>query len=233
MPGARRGCCSSTQHRCATASRRRDRRHRLRHPPMSARLSRCGSRSFWALGRRGRPCSSLLWGINNSSDGSSSQSPRAPRTVHKRECEGARTRRSRPGCSDPWLPDSLARPPQGPPTVSAPGPRSWAWTSSTTASKADAEEIRDTAVAQPLLVAAGLLSAAALGDIAPDAVAGHSVGEITAAAFAGSWTTRPRSAWCAPAGLAMAEAAAVTRTGMSALLGGSPETTVPHLRSWA
>ena len=51
--------------------------------------------------------------------------------------------------------------------------------------KADADEIRDTAVAQPLLVAAGLLSAAALGDVTPGAVAGHSVGEITAAAFAG------------------------------------------------
>ncbi|HEY3477898.1 MAG TPA: acyltransferase domain-containing protein, partial [Streptomyces sp.] len=51
--------------------------------------------------------------------------------------------------------------------------------------KADAEEIRDTAVAQPLLVAAGILSAAALGAVTPDAVAGHSVGEITAAAFAG------------------------------------------------
>src|SRR5690606_10208855 len=51
--------------------------------------------------------------------------------------------------------------------------------------KADADAIRDTAVAQPLLVAAGLLSAAALGDITPGAVAGHSVGEITAAAFAG------------------------------------------------
>nr|MDT0522634.1 ACP S-malonyltransferase [Streptomyces sp. DSM 41633] len=50
---------------------------------------------------------------------------------------------------------------------------------------ADADEIRDTAVAQPLLVAAGLVSAAALGDITPGAVAGHSVGEITAAAYAG------------------------------------------------
>ena len=51
--------------------------------------------------------------------------------------------------------------------------------------QADADAIRDTSVAQPLLVAAGLLSAAALGEVAPGAVAGHSVGEITAAAFAG------------------------------------------------
>ncbi|WP_236240573.1 ACP S-malonyltransferase [Streptomyces sp. CC228A] len=95
--------------------------------------------------------------------------------------------------------------------------------------KADAEEIRDTAVAQPLLVAAGLLSAAALGDIAPDAVAGHSVGEITAAAFAGVLDDTAALRLVRARGLAMAEAAAVTRTGMSALLGGSPETTVPHL----
>ncbi|OII65878.1 MULTISPECIES: ACP S-malonyltransferase [unclassified Streptomyces] len=98
--------------------------------------------------------------------------------------------------------------------------------------KADAEEIRDTAVAQPLLVAAGLLSAAALGDVstlAPDAVAGHSVGEITAAAFAGVLDDTAALRLVRTRGLAMAEAAAVTRTGMSALLGGSPETTVPHL----
>ncbi|OII62229.1 ACP S-malonyltransferase [Streptomyces sp. CC53] len=98
--------------------------------------------------------------------------------------------------------------------------------------KADAEEIRDTAVAQPLLVAAGLLSAAALDDVstlAPDAVAGHSVGEITAAAFAGVLDDTAALRLVRTRGLAMAEAAAVTRTGMSALLGGSPETTVPHL----
>lgn len=95
--------------------------------------------------------------------------------------------------------------------------------------KADAEEIRDTAVAQPLLVAAGLLSASALGDIAPDAVAGHSVGEITAAAFAGVLDELAALRLVRARGLAMAEAAAITETGMSALLGGDPETTVPHL----
>ncbi|GAA3305222.1 hypothetical protein GCM10020295_58390 [Streptomyces cinereospinus] len=98
--------------------------------------------------------------------------------------------------------------------------------------KADADEIRDTAVAQPLLVAAGLLSAAALGDIseiAPGAVAGHSVGEITAAAFAGVLTDTAALPLVRKRGLAMAEAAAVTETGMSALLGGDPEVTVPHL----
>ncbi|MGW8994593.1 ACP S-malonyltransferase [Streptomyces zhihengii] len=95
--------------------------------------------------------------------------------------------------------------------------------------KADADEIRDTAVAQPLLVAAGLLSAAALGDIAPGAVAGHSVGEITAAAFAGVIDETTALRLVRTRGLAMAEAAAVTETGMSALLGGDPDVSIAHL----
>ncbi|MFD3480434.1 ACP S-malonyltransferase [Streptomyces sp. NPDC058695] len=95
--------------------------------------------------------------------------------------------------------------------------------------QADADAIRDTAVAQPLLVAAGLLSAAALGDIAPDAVAGHSVGEITAAAFAGVLDDTAALQLVRKRGLAMAEAAAVTKTGMSALLGGDPDVTTAHL----
>lgn len=95
--------------------------------------------------------------------------------------------------------------------------------------KADADEIRDTAVAQPLLVAAGLLSAAALGDIAPGAVAGHSVGEFTAAVFAGVLDDTAALGLVRKRGLAMAEAAAVTETGMAALLGGDPEVSVAHL----
>ncbi|MET7758849.1 ACP S-malonyltransferase [Streptomyces sp. NPDC005389] len=95
--------------------------------------------------------------------------------------------------------------------------------------KADADEIRDTAVAQPLLVAAGLLSAAALGDVTPGVVAGHSVGEFTAAAFAGVLDDTAALRLVRTRGLAMAEAAAITETGMSALLGGDPEVTVPHL----
>ncbi|MFJ5829619.1 ACP S-malonyltransferase [Streptomyces sp. NPDC093089] len=95
--------------------------------------------------------------------------------------------------------------------------------------KADAEEIRDTAVAQPLLVAAGLLSASALGDVSPGVVAGHSVGEFTAAAFAGVLDDTAALRLVRTRGLAMADAAAITATGMSALLGGDPEVTVPHL----
>ncbi|MGW7258421.1 ACP S-malonyltransferase [Streptomyces sp. NPDC054834] len=103
--------------------------------------------------------------------------------------------------------------------------------------QADADAIRDTAVAQPLLVAAGLLSAAALGVAAPaaaaaglpGAVAGHSVGEITAAAFAGVLDDTAALGLVRRRGLAMAEAAAITETGMSALLGGDPEVSVAHL----
>ncbi|WP_327694581.1 ACP S-malonyltransferase [Streptomyces sp. NBC_00459] len=99
--------------------------------------------------------------------------------------------------------------------------------------EADADAIRDTAVAQPLLVAAGILSASALGamggDVTPGAVAGHSVGEITAAAFAGVLDDTAALTLVRKRGLAMAEAAAVTETGMAALLGGDPEVTVKHL----
>ncbi|MDQ8701219.1 ACP S-malonyltransferase [Streptomyces sp. LHD-70] len=98
--------------------------------------------------------------------------------------------------------------------------------------QADADAIRDTAVAQPLLVAAGLLSASALGsadELAPGAVAGHSVGEITAAALAGVLDDTAALQLVRKRGLAMADAAAITQTGMSALLGGEPDAVLPHL----
>ncbi|MFB6815610.1 ACP S-malonyltransferase [Streptomyces sp. NPDC056347] len=94
--------------------------------------------------------------------------------------------------------------------------------------EADAEAIRDTAVAQPLLVAAGLLSATALG-ASPAVVAGHSVGEITAATLAGVIGDEDALRLVRTRGLAMAEAAAVTETGMAALLGGDPDVSVVHL----
>lgn len=87
---------------------------------------------------------------------------------------------------------------------------------------ADADEIRDTAVAQPLLVAAGLAVAEVLG-ASPDIVAGHSVGEFTAAALAGVITPEQAVGLVRERGQAMAKAATVTETGMSAVLGGVEE----------
>jgi [acyl-carrier-protein] S-malonyltransferase len=87
----------------------------------------------------------------------------------------------------------------------------------------DADTIRDTAVAQPLIVSAGLLTLSALlADGRRDKVggiAGHSVGELTAAAGAGILSETDAVAFVRERGAAMARAAAETPTGMSAVIG--------------
>jgi [acyl-carrier-protein] S-malonyltransferase len=85
---------------------------------------------------------------------------------------------------------------------------------------AAAEEIRDTAVAQPLLTAAALLSWRALGGTTPDVACGHSVGELAALAVAGVIGTTEAVVLAAERGRAMAAAAALTATGLAATLGG-------------
>src|SRR4029079_14493986 len=95
--------------------------------------------------------------------------------------------------------------------------------------EADAETIRDTAVAQPLLVASSLLAALALFPHPADAfgrigaVAGHSVGEIAAATGAGVITAEQAMVFVRERGRSMAEASAKTPTGMTAILGGDRE----------
>jgi [acyl-carrier-protein] S-malonyltransferase len=90
-------------------------------------------------------------------------------------------------------------------------------------SEADADTLRDTSVAQPLLTASALLSARALRDVEPDVVLGHSIGELPALALAGVLDETTAVRLAAERGAAMARAAAERPTGMVALLGGEPD----------
>ncbi len=95
--------------------------------------------------------------------------------------------------------------------------------------KADAETIRDTAVAQPLLVAAGLITALELFPSPGDAfgrvgmAAGHSVGEITAASGVGVLSAEQAMVFVRERGRQMAAASAARPTSMVAVVGGDPE----------
>jgi [acyl-carrier-protein] S-malonyltransferase len=139
--------------------------------------------------------------------------------------QGAQT----PGFLEPWLEDPTFRDRLG-------------WLSAVSGldlvhygTEADEETIRDTAVAQPLLVAAGLLAALELFPHPADAferisaVAGHSVGELTAAAGARAITAEQAMVLVRERGRAMATAAAATPSSMTAVLGGDRDAVVAKL----
>lgn len=104
---------------------------------------------------------------------------------------------------------------------------------------ADAEEIKDTAVTQPLVVATALLAAEQLRGVlaargsapAPvlGPVAGHSVGELAAAAIAGVLSPAEAVTFAQVRGREMAAACALEPTGMSAVSGGKPEDVLARL----
>ncbi len=136
-----------------------------------------------------------------------------------------------PGFLTPWLED---------PTFAS----RFAWLSTVAdldlahyGTEADAETIRDTKIAQPLLVATGLIAALELFPHPADAfsqigaVAGHSVGEIAAAAGARAITAEQAMVLVRERGNAMAAAAAVTPTGMTAVLGGDRDEVLAALEA--
>ena len=103
--------------------------------------------------------------------------------------------------------------------------------------ESDADTIRDTAVAQPLIVSAGLVSLLSLFPHPSEAYAkvgagsGHSVGEITAAVGAGVITAEQAMVLVRERGKAMAAASAITPTGMTAVLGGDRDEVVAKAES--
>jgi [acyl-carrier-protein] S-malonyltransferase len=98
----------------------------------------------------------------------------------------------------------------------------------------DSETIRDTAVAQPLLVATALATAReVLGDRVPGVTAGHSVGELSAAAIAGVLSDADAMSLVTVRAKAMATAALASEpTSMAAVLGGDPDEVAAALAAY-
>ncbi len=97
--------------------------------------------------------------------------------------------------------------------------------------EADADEIKDTARTQPLLVAAALLAAEHLPMYDVALVAGHSVGELGAAVLAGVLPAEAAVTLAGVRGREMAAACALEPTGMAAVLGGDPDEVVTAIEA--
>jgi [acyl-carrier-protein] S-malonyltransferase len=100
--------------------------------------------------------------------------------------------------------------------------------------EADAEQIKDTKIAQPLIVAASMASHAELIGALKDSsfiqgVAGHSVGEIAAANIAGVFDTEAALKFVKARGEQMAIAASLEDSSMAAVVGGEQDVVLQHL----
>ena len=94
----------------------------------------------------------------------------------------------------------------------------------------DEDTIRDTAIAQPLIVATSIATANLLDLSNVSGVAGHSVGEVAASQIAGIINQNQAMQLVNLRAQAMAKAAASSeKTGMAAILGGDVETVIARL----
>jgi len=94
---------------------------------------------------------------------------------------------------------------------------------------AGADEIKDTSVTQPLVVAAALLAADSLAVPDGAVIAGHSVGELAAAAIAGVFGSTEAVRLAGVRGRAMALACEQTPTSMAAVMGGEQDAVLAAL----
>jgi [acyl-carrier-protein] S-malonyltransferase len=102
--------------------------------------------------------------------------------------------------------------------------------------EADADAIKDTKIAQPLIVAAGMASFLVLKErlgtaLDVSSTAGHSVGEITAGYLAGIFNSETALRFVQKRGVEMAAASALAPSSMAAVVGGDPNDVLAHLEA--